>query len=185
MFPSQRFGFGTECVEPGCYRKFDCYRRLLKEKVGIFSRIVLVVVESNSQSSRMQNSTSQIRFTVDIIPSVQPDFLIHQAIFTDKYEKYVRRLENKSLEGKNFRVFLKDHTPAFKMMRIVSDSSPVEPTLYPDSLWRNIKVYEAERAHSHFKAGLKRDLVHSYEVDDFWCERVSFWDIQFEGQDEI
>ena len=85
---------------------------------------------------------------VDIFPNSLPDFLIHQAIFTDKYEKYVRRLEDKSLEGKNFRVFLKDHTPAFKMMRIVSDSSPLEPTLYPNSLWQNIKVVEANPGRS-------------------------------------
>ena len=48
-----------------------------------------------------------VRFQVDIFPNSLPDFLIPQAIFTEKYERYVKALQA-GIDGKTFKVFLKD-----------------------------------------------------------------------------
>ena len=42
-----------------------------------------------------------------MFPNSLPDFLVPQAIFTEKYERYVKALQA-GMENKNFKVFLKD-----------------------------------------------------------------------------
>jgi len=83
---------------------------------------------------------------VDIFPNSLPDFLIPQATFTEKYERYVRALQD-GIAGKTYKVFHKDSN-SVKMMRIVEGSSPVEPSLFPNSLWQNIKCVEANPGRS-------------------------------------
>ena len=44
--------------------------------------------------------------------------------------------------GKTFKVLTKDKV-GISMKRIMEDQSPLEPTLYPKSLWLNIKCVDA------------------------------------------
>ena len=48
---------------------------------------------------------------------------------------------------KTFKVYLKEFN-VVKSMRIVSGNSPLEPTLYPNSLWQNIKCVDANPGRS-------------------------------------
>jgi len=48
---------------------------------------------------------------------------------------------------KTFKVFVKEHN-AVRTMRVIDGSSPIEPTLYPTSLWRNIKCVDANPGRS-------------------------------------
>lgn len=86
------------------------------------------------------NTNNQIKFQVDIFPNALPDFLIHQAIFNEKYERYRKALQT-GIVDKTFKVFLKEYN-VVKTMRIIADNCPLEPTLYPNSLWCNIKCVE-------------------------------------------
>ena len=51
-------------------------------------------------------------------------------------------METGALVGKTFRVLTKEKT-GFQMRRVVADESPLEPTLYPKSMWLSIKCAEA------------------------------------------
>ncbi len=64
------------------------------------------------------NVANPIKFQVDIFPSSLPDFLVPQAIFTEKYERYVKALQSGSLVDKTFKVFVKEAN-TFRMMRII------------------------------------------------------------------
>ena len=75
-------------------------------------------------------------------------------------------------------------------MRIVEGSSPVEPTLYPNSLWQNIKCVEANPGRSGRVTEMPQHRSRSRqpalnELTEVECERVSFWDVQFGGSEEI
>lgn len=164
--------------------------------------MTLSVIESTSGSASAANLSSSIKFQVDIFPNQLPDFLIPQAIFTEKYERYVKCLESGVLVDKTFKVYLKEQN-AIKTMRIVSGNSPVEPTLYPNSLWQNIKCVDANPGRSGYGrvtempqhrstrsrggAPAINSVIGANETsfDEDECERVSFWDIQFGGNDEI
>ena len=50
---------------------------------NIVQRLTMAVMQHSAQSSK-----HQIKFTVDIFPNALPDFLVHQAVFEKKYEKY-------------------------------------------------------------------------------------------------
>ena len=71
----------------------------------IIQRCTLVVVEQHQSAS--QSAVNPVRFQVDIFPNSLPDFLIPQAIFTEKYERYVKALQA-GIDGKTFKVFQKD-----------------------------------------------------------------------------
>ena len=83
---------------------------------------------------------------MDIFPNQLPDFLVPQAVFTEKYERYVRALQA-GMVDKTFKVFVKDQSKV-KQMRVIAASSPVEPTTYPNSLWQNIKCVDANPGRS-------------------------------------
>jgi len=70
----------------------------------IIQRCTLVVVDSQTSSAAAQNP---IKFQVDIFPNQLPDFLIPQAVFTERYERYVSALQS-GIVGKTFKVFLKE-----------------------------------------------------------------------------
>lgn len=75
-------------------------------------------------------------------------------------------------------------------MRIVEGNSPVEPTLYPNSLWQNIKCVEANPGRSGRVTEMPQHRSRSRqpalnELSEVECERVSFWDVQFGGSEEI
>ena len=78
-------------------------------------------------------------------------------------------------------------------MRIVSGNAPFEPTLYPNSLWLNIKCVEANPGRSghgrvtempQHRSTRSRQTGAAQEPDEDECERVSFWDLQYGGTDE-
>ena len=75
----------------------------------IIQRITLSVIESTSQQSHQHQSqqANSIKFQVDLFPNQLADFLIPQAVFTEKYERYVKALQS-GIVDKTFKVFLKD-----------------------------------------------------------------------------
>lgn len=126
-----------------------------------------------------------------MFPNQLHDFLIPQAIFTEKYESYVKALQS-GIQDKTFKVFLKESN-SVKTMRIISGNSPLEPTLFPNSLWQNVKCVEANPGRSgrvnempQHRSTRQRGAgsgVHDLDEDEY--ERVSFWDIQYGGAEEV
>ena len=112
----------------------------MSQTAQIIQRVTLVVVDSQTSKQASSNPGNQIKFQVDIFPNSLPDFLILQATFNEKYERYVKALMS-GIVDKTFKVFLKEQNTV-KQMRIVADNCPFEPSLYPSSLWRNIKCVE-------------------------------------------
>ena len=49
----------------------------------VVQRLTLSVMKHNQNSS-----DKDISFTVDLFPNALPDFLVHQAIFEEKWEKF-------------------------------------------------------------------------------------------------
>ena len=74
----------------------------------IVQRMTLSVIEATSGSAAAANLANSIKFQVDIFPNQLPDFLVPQAIFTEKYERYVKALEGGALVDKTFKVYLKE-----------------------------------------------------------------------------
>lgn len=82
-------------------------------------------------------------------------------------------------------------------MRIIAGNSSIEPTLYANSLWQNIKCVEVNPGRSghgrvtempqhrstRSRGGNNNASNEVVDVEDY--ERVSFWDIQFGGLEEV
>ena len=103
----------------------------------MIQRLTLSVCQLHGGGS--QNS---LRFQVDIFPNQLPDFLIPQCVFETKYEKYMSAVRSNTLVGHTYKVAsktLEGGHSGMQTVRIVADACPLEPTLFPMSLWRNIK----------------------------------------------
>ena len=102
----------------------------------LVQRLYLSIVQHGSSTDK-----GKIRFTVDLFPNTLPDFLIQQTLFEKKYEKYIELMQQGKLVGKTFAVINKDSN-SIQMKRIVDECSPFEPTIYPKSMWLNVKVVD-------------------------------------------
>ena len=75
------------------------------------------------------------------------------------------------------------------MKRIAADQSALEPTLYPKSLWLNIKVVEATSSRGgigrvtempqHRSSRLRDQAAQQQELQEQDYKRINFWDIQY------
>jgi hypothetical protein len=96
----------------------------------MIQRLTLQIIES------VKDLKSAVSFTVDLFPNELPDFLVLQHVF----EAQKNQFETQSWEGKRVQIKTKKGT---EHVIVTQTNSPLEPTLYPNSLWQNVVVNKA------------------------------------------
>jgi hypothetical protein len=76
---------------------------------------------------------------VDLFPNELPDFLILQPVFEQRL-KWFLEFRQSDLASKPVKVMTK---AGIKQVIISKDFDPVEPSLFGQSLWKNIRCVEA------------------------------------------
>lgn len=114
---------------------------------------------------------------VDLVPNELQDFLVLQPVFEQRLRWFVDyRQSDQAL--KPVKVLTKK---GIKQVTITKDFDPVEPTLFSNSLWKNIRCVEAfggRGGRSVYEMPAHRQSARiAGQTDDEI--RINFWEIQF------